>query len=415
MLHAGHVEFFKRASEYGDVYVAIGSDRTVFELKHRQPINPEQERLFMVKSIKYVHDAFISSGCGRPDFVSELEKINPDLFIVNADGGQSDDKQQLCERLGIQYIILERTPANGLPARSTTELRKMVKKDHHDDDDDDEEMKKMKKKEFKEEKFPFRIDLSGGWLDQPWVSQHFPGPVITIGLEPTQDFNERSGMASSTRRKMKDLWGVRLPEEGDNGTTSGGGSGGGGSGEYEKLAKILFCYDNPPGTKVVSGSQDSIGLVFPGLAFSYYEGGYWPTRIIHRLDEPLLKFVESSLNLISLGPRVSSYDVLSDTKVTKEGAKALSDAATCMWEAILKQDLAEFGRSMTASFQAQVSMFPHMVNDQITGLIDKYHDQALGWKLSGAGGGGYLVLVSATPILDAIHVIARRGSHKGSC
>ena len=88
---------------------------------------------------------------------------------------------------------------------------------------------------------PYRIDLAGGWLDQPYVSEHYSGSVITISLEPTIEFNERSGMASSTRRSALDLWGPKLP-----------------AGNHEKLAKVLFCYDNPPGTKVVSGSQGSI-------------------------------------------------------------------------------------------------------------------------------------------------------------
>ncbi|HVO76225.1 MAG TPA: hypothetical protein VMT35_19540 [Ignavibacteriaceae bacterium] len=47
----------------------------------------------------------------------------------------------------------------------------------------------------------YRIDLAGGWLDQPFVGKCYPGPVFTISLEPTIEFNERSGMASSTRRR----------------------------------------------------------------------------------------------------------------------------------------------------------------------------------------------------------------------
>ncbi len=53
-------------------------------------------------------------------------------------------------------------------------------------------------------------------------------------------------------------------------------------------------------------------------------------------------------------------------------------------------------------------MFPNMMNDMVTALIEKYRDIALGWKLSGAGGGGYLILVNDKPIKDAIQVIAHR-------
>jgi hypothetical protein len=188
-----------------------------------------------------------------------------------------------------------------------------------------------------------------------------------------------------------ELWGTRIPP-----------------GNYEKLAKVLFCYDNPPGTEVISGSQDSIGLVFPGLAYAYYEGAYWPSRIEHRLDEPLLHFVESSLQLVSLGPRFADYDVFENSIFDRERAKALADAAERHWQSILDQDVLRFGRSMRDGFEAQVAMFPNMMNDRVKALIDEYCDRALGWKLSGAGGGGYLALVSEKPIPDAIRVIARR-------
>ena len=365
MLHSGHVEFFRQAARYGDLYVALGSDKTIYDLKGRETVNNENERMFMVKSVSWVKDAFISRGSGILDFETELREMRPDYFVVNADGN-TPEKRVLCEELGIEYVILERKPFEGLEARSTTELRG---------------------RDF----LPYRIDLAGGWLDQPFVSKHYPGHVVTISLEPTLELNERSGMASSTRRHMRELWGIKIPV-----------------GNYEKLAKILFCYDNPPGTKVISGSQDSIGLVFPGLAYAYYEGEYWPSRIEHRLDESLLRFVENALYLVPLGPRFADYDVLSDTVIDRDRAKALADAADGHWEAILNQDIVAFGRTLREGFDAQVAMFPHMMNERVAALIHEYRDRALGWKLSGAGGGGYLILVSDKPIPNAVRVVARR-------
>ena len=53
-------------------------------------------------------------------------------------------------------------------------------------------------------------------------------------------------------------------------------------------------------------------------------------------------------------------------------------------------------------------MFPNMADKSIFDMIEQYREQALGWKLSGAGGGGYLILVSEKPIERAIQVKVRR-------
>jgi galactokinase/mevalonate kinase-like predicted kinase len=262
--------------------------------------------------------------------------------------------------------VLKREPHSGLTPRSTTALRTV-------------------------NRIPFRIDLAGGWLDQPFVSKYYPGAVITISIEPTLQFNERSGMASSTRRVAIDMWGPRLPV-----------------GDPEKLARILFCCDNPPGTETISGAQDAIGIVFPGLARSFYEGEYWPTKIDRLEDELTLQFVEKSLYLVALGPRHAEYNVLDNTQITQSGAKALADATEGCWQAIRERELKGFGLYMKKAFEAQIAMFPNMMTEMVAKLIQKYHDVALGWKLSGAGGGGYLILVSDTPIENAVRIIARR-------
>ena len=107
----------------------------------------------------------------------------------------------------------------------------------------------------------------------------------------------------------------------------------------------------------------------------------------HRTDEQLLRFVEDLLYLIPLGPRRDGYDVLSDTRIDLAGAQALAEATELCWQAILAQDAVGFGLGVRRSFEAQVAMFPHRVNPTIAGLIERCRDVALGWKVSGAGGG----------------------------
>ncbi len=125
VLHSGHIRFFEEAAQYGDLYVSIGSDKTVAELKHRPTLYNEQERLYMVSALKYVKVAFIAKGTGKLDFLYELKEIKPDIFFVNADG-DSSEKRNAVEALGIRYIVSNRIPKNLLPIRSTTSIRQIL-------------------------------------------------------------------------------------------------------------------------------------------------------------------------------------------------------------------------------------------------------------------------------------------------
>ncbi|MFV0310993.1 MAG: adenylyltransferase/cytidyltransferase family protein [Dysgonomonas sp.] len=368
MLHSGHVAFFEEAATYGDLYVGIGSDKTVNELKARKTVNNEQERLYMVSSLKSVKKAWVNGGSGLIDFLEEIKRLKPDIFFVNSDG-HSSLKEQLCKDLGIEYVVSKRVPHENLPVRSTTALRE-------------------------ECRIPYRIDLAGGWLDQPNVSSLYPGPVLTISIEPDYEFNDRSGMSTSSRKKAIELWQVDIP-----------------AGNKQKLARTLFCFENPPGTKYVSGSQDSLGIVMPGLNRLHYTGDFWPSEIESILDDAILSWLEKHLWLVPLYPRHGDYDVLSETNIIVESAKKLSAAALSAWNAIKTKDIRKFGKAVKDSFDAQILMYPHMVNSDIFKVLDKYKDKALGWKLSGAGGGGYLIFISEMPIENAIQIRIRRGDN----
>lgn len=229
------------------------------------------------------------------------------------------------------------------------------------------------------------------WLDQPYVSKHGAGAVLTISLEPIMEFNERSGMASSSRRRAIELWQTDLPE-----------------GDRDKLARMLFAFENPPGTKVFAGSQDSIGIVYPGLNRLDYAGRYWPEKITPVTDPKILNWIEQHLFLIPLGPRAADFDVLTGRTITAPKVRALAAAADRCWHAIQEMNLREFGRQMRASFEAQVRLFPQMTNRGIETMIRQCAKKSVGWKLSGAGGGGYLVLVSDQPVPGAMRLNIRR-------
>lgn len=367
MLHSGHIAFFKEASTYGDLYVGIGSDSTIEELKGRKTINSDQERIYMINAIKYVTKAFVNTGSGILDFKENLEELKPDYFVVNEDGF-SPSKQELCNELNIELINLKRIPEVGLPERSTTAIRTGGNC-----------------------ALPYRIDLAGTWIDQPYVSKFNPGWAITLSLEPIIEYNERCGMSTSTRNAAKKIWPHYLPLD-----------------KPEKLAEILFKFENTPGSTLISGAQDSIGICMPGLVRHYYDNQYWPLKFESIHDEETISWLEDHIYMTMLWPRVPGLDLLKETYINEDNVKSLSNAADEVWDAIKKKDLNQFAKGFKKSFNAQTKMFPAMVNDKINVEIDKYKDKALAWKLAGAGGGGYLILVSETPIEGAMRINVRR-------
>ncbi|HQJ89392.1 MAG TPA: adenylyltransferase/cytidyltransferase family protein, partial [Paludibacteraceae bacterium] len=200
LLHSGHVEFFKQASLFGDLYVGIGSDATYQEYKHRKPMFPEEERLFMVQSVRYVKEAYINQGSGVLDFIPTLDMVKPHVFVVNAEGG-GDEKRQLCTERGIEYIELQRTPAEGLEARSSSSLKATLSNQLNETNTSEPS-----------KGIPTRLDLAGTWIDQPYVSVHHPGWAITISLEPTFEVRDRCGLSTSTRKMIQKIWPVKLPK-----------------------------------------------------------------------------------------------------------------------------------------------------------------------------------------------------------
>ncbi len=121
--HSGHVRFCEEVSGYGDLYVIVGHDANIRLLKGEgHPLLSEDERRYVVGSIKYVKQALVSSGNGWLDADPEIQRLKPDIYAVNEDGDKGG-KREYCEKNGIEYLVLKRTPAPGLPKRSSTDLR----------------------------------------------------------------------------------------------------------------------------------------------------------------------------------------------------------------------------------------------------------------------------------------------------
>lgn len=321
----------------------------------------------MVKSIKYVKDAFINQGSGVMDFIPTVDALKPDVFVVNADGS-TPEKEQFCRERGIEYVVLQRTPAEGLQARSSTDLKAETCR------------------------IPTRLDLAGTWIDQPYVSYLAPGWALTISLEPTFEVRDRCGLSTSTRKVIQKIWPIKLPDM-----------------EPEMLAKLVFCFENDPERSdgIISGAQDSIGICIPGLCRHYYNNRFWPEKIETCNDPAVLDWLEKHLVLIPLHPRKPGCSVVAGKDITEDKVNDLADAADDCWKAILACDLDRFAAAYRASFAAQIAMFPAMVNPVLNGEASPREENSvqpfidhwsavpgvLAWKMPGAGGGGYLALV----------------------
>ena len=380
LLHSGHIEFFKQAAEFGDLYVGIGSDKTIEKYKGHKTMYPEQERLFMVKAVRYVKDAFINTGEGVMDFVPTLDIVRPDILVVNAEGS-TDDKRRLCEERGMEYVVLERKPHEGLEARSSTGIKNSIRQA-------DEEQQVPSSCQI-----PTRLDLAGTWIDQPYVSCFHPGWALTISLEPTFEVRERCGLSTSTRNHIKRIWPYQLPKM-----------------DPEMLARLVFCFENNPEREdgIISGAQDAIGICVPGLCRHFYNSHFWPEKIEICQEAGVLAWLEDHLCLIPMEPRRPGCSVVEGKDITEKKVKALAKAADDCWKAILQKDLHGFASAYRASFEAQVAMFPGMVRpsfgkeklsegekSEVEKTIERWSamPDVLAWKMPGAGGGGYLACV----------------------
>ena len=287
--------------------MSLGRDENLFRLKGKKPYFTQEERVFMVGAIKYVEEAFVASGEGMLDFEEDMKRIKPDYFVVNSDG-YTEGKKRICEENKVELIVLERIPEEGLPARSSSQSKNDLK-------------------------FPYRLCLAGGWMDQPWVSEVHSGSCVVAQIWPDYDFNDRSGMATSSRKIAAELWGSQFPE-----------------GNRVRNAQLLFGAENPPGSEYVSGSQDQLGILLAGINRLDYNGKFWPDHIESKTEADVCDWLSGVLHLIPLEPRPEGYNPLLEKNLTPEHVKALGIAGDLCWEGIVEKSVTKLGEGMKKTF-----------------------------------------------------------------
>jgi hypothetical protein len=254
---------------------------------------------------------------------------------------------------------------------------------------------------------PYRLALAGGWIDQPFVSQHNPTPpgsMVVVAVEPQFYFMDRCGMGTSTRNVAMELWGNRLP-----------------AGDPADLVRQLYAAENQDKPEP-SGSQDMAGLIYPGinrLDYDFnYQGGYFPVHVETCVDPLVADWLGEVIHILPVAPRPAGYNPLGVKNLDREWIRRLGQTGKDCYQAILGRDAVALGESMNECMRCWEAILPHTVRHSsltadLMRLMEHYQKFYAGAMYSGCGG-GYLFVISEEPVPGALHAQLRLGHKQGN-
>ena len=251
-------------------------------------------------------------------------------------------------------------------------------------------------------KLPYRMAFAGGWIDQPFLSMLNPSPtgsMVTVGLQPVCRFMDRCGMGTSTRSAAAALWQGELPHR-----------------DPAQLARELYLAENQVKSEP-SGSQDMIGLIYPGvnrLDYDYaYEGGLFPVRVETNCDPVVAHWLEEVIYVLPVNQRPPGYSPLGVKNLDPAWIRRLGQSGVDCYDAILVRDTQALGASFNECMRCWAAILPHTVRHptisiDLVELLAYYQARYPGAMYSGCGG-GYLYIVSDKPVLGGLRVNVRLG------
>ena len=247
---------------------------------------------------------------------------------------------------------------------------------------------------------PNRLQLAGGWIDQPFISQHNPKPpgsMVVVQIEPDFRPMDRSGIASGTRAIAMKLWQGKLPNR-----------------PLDELVRELYDAENE-GKAEPSGSQDMIGLIYPGVNRLDYDfkihGGVFTSHIESCNSPKVAKWLSKVLNLIPIEPRPDGYNPIGVKNLSPKWVANLGKSGRDCYDAIVKMDAKALGASLNLNMKCWETLLPHVVRHpllrvDLMKILKAYQQQYPGAMYSGCGG-GYLIVVSEKPVPGAFKVNVR--------
>ena len=247
---------------------------------------------------------------------------------------------------------------------------------------------------------PNRLQLAGGWIDQPFVSQHNPKPpgsMAVVQIEPHFRAMDRSGVASGMRAVAMKIWKGKFPNR-----------------PPDDLARELYDAENE-GKAEPSGSQDMIGLVYSGvnrLDYDFhYDNGISPAHIESCNSPKVAPWLGNVLPLIPIEPQPEGYNPLGIKNLEPKRVARPGQAGIDCFDAIVRLDAQALGASLNLNMKCWETLLSQVVRHpllrlDLPELLRAYQKQYLGAMYSGSGG-GYLIVVSNEPVAGAFKVNVR--------
>jgi len=247
---------------------------------------------------------------------------------------------------------------------------------------------------------PYRIALAGGWIDQPFVSRHNPSPpgsMVVVAVHPDFRFMDYCGIGTSTRKVAGRLWGSRIPER-----------------PPQELVRELYNEENK-GLTAPSGSQDMVGLVYPGVSRIDYdfrhEGGVFPVHVESNTDSSVAEWAQSVIHVLPVAQRPAGYNPLEMMNIDPSWVKRLGNSGRACFDSLVSRDLRRLQESMNECMRAWMTLLPGTVRHRtvtvdLEGILRHYQAKYGGAMYSGCGG-GYLFVATNRDVPGSFRVRVR--------
>lgn len=376
ILQSGHAVFFNQCRQLGDLLVVgVGRDKIISELKGPgRPVNPENNRAYLVAALEDVNYAVLNDthlSKGKIDFKDVVQKLRPDVFVLNDDDSGISEKKELCDSLGIKIEFVSRIVPPELEATSTTRIIDKIKFAF---------------------KAPLRIDFAGGWTDVPFIMGEKRGYVSNITISPfielkNGEFNfsgypRGSGLSTSTAAKLLEMMSAKNYNS-DSKT-------------LQSISEDLFNLENKELNWAI-GRQDQYSIVNGG--FNCFEfGAEYAKRMDIQIGRETLENFKKNLLILHTGASrnaQSAVEQVYNNHKTPQGQDALEKLSKYGLEfahALAKNDFLKCAEIMELNFKAQVQLAPASTNEYLSKMYAfARQNGAYGGKIAGAGGGGAFI------------------------